>query len=40
MGDQDPVLPDDIRLDVYGDYKPLRSGQDMLLVDDDGTYYR
>ncbi|WP_257300629.1 hypothetical protein [Haloarchaeobius sp. FL176] len=38
MDDQDPVLPDDIRLDVYGDYKPLRSGQDMLLVDDDGTY--
>lgn len=39
MDDQDPVLPDDIRMDVYGDYKPLRSGQDMLLVDDDDTYH-
>lgn len=39
MDDKDPVLPDDIWLDVYGDYKPLRSGQDILLVDDDGTYY-
>jgi len=25
---------------VHGDYKALRSGQDMFLVDDDGTAYR
>lgn len=40
MDDQDPVLPDDITgVAVHGDYKALRSGQDMLLVDDDGTAY-
>ncbi|ACM58816.1 hypothetical protein Hlac_3290 (plasmid) [Halorubrum lacusprofundi ATCC 49239] len=35
MDDQDPVLPDDILVDVHGDYKSLRSGQDMLLVQAD-----
>ncbi|WP_135821277.1 hypothetical protein [Halostella litorea] len=41
MDDQDPVLPDDITgVDVHGDYKALRSGQDMLLVEDDGTAHR
>jgi len=38
MDDQGPVLPDDVSVNVHGDYKPLRSGQDMLLVDDDDTY--
>jgi len=41
MDDQNPVMPDDITgVDVHGDYKPLRSGQDMLLVDDEGTASR
>jgi len=40
MDNQDPVMPDDVIVDVYGNCKPLRSGQDMLLVDDDGTAYK
>ncbi|WP_128476525.1 hypothetical protein [Halorussus pelagicus] len=34
-------MPDDITgVDVHGDYKALRSGQDMHLIEDDGTAYR
>ncbi|MCU4971855.1 hypothetical protein OB955_03770 [Halobacteria archaeon AArc-m2/3/4] len=32
---EDLVSPDDVLLDVHGDYKPLRSGQDILLVQAD-----